>query len=346
MRLPPLTVVSAASSPSAGRRAFLRTAAGLAGIAAVPAGFAAAEGTGRTLIAADVHVDKYPTVEAVRFIGRELAAATGGRLGVRVYHAGQLGRESDTLDLVRYGGLDITRVNFAVLNNAFPLTRVAAAPFVFDSTEHMRRALDGAAGDAIRAGFGTRGLMALAFYDSGARSFYNVRRPVVVPADLAGLKIRVPPSDLFIDMIAALGGNPTPLAYGEVYSALGTHLIDGGENNVRSFHTSRQFEVARYWSSTRHSYSPEALLMSRSALDAMRPGDREALLDAARRSVPYMRTLWDAAEAESRAKVAADGVRFNEVDLGAFRDAARPLLARVLADPAARQVHALIRGVA
>ncbi|MEY4375644.1 MAG: hypothetical protein RJB26_194 [Pseudomonadota bacterium] len=326
------------------RRNALASALGLAGCAI--GGFASAAPPGKTLIAADVHVDHYPTVEAVRFLGRELSASTNDRYSVKVYHAGQLGRESDTIDLVRYGGLDITRVNFAVLNNAFPLTAVAAAPFVFDSTDHMRRAMDGAAGQAIRASFASRGLVCLAIYDSGARSFYNVRRPVVHPADLHGLKVRVPPSDLFIAMTAALGANPTPLAYGEVYSALGTHLIDGGENNIRSFHTSRQFEVARFWSNTRHSYSPEALLISRRVFDSMSAGDRDALVDAAQRSIPFMRSLWDAAEKESFAKLVTDGVHFNDVDVAAFRATTRPLLDHLLATPEAQRVHSLIREVA
>ena len=130
-----------------------------------------------------------------------------------------------------------------------------------------------------------------------------MRRPVHEPADLHGLKIRVPPSDIFIAAGRARSArNPTPLPFGEVYSALQTHLIDGAENNWRTFHTSRQFEVARYWSQTEHSYSPEALLMSRRTFDALSPRDREIVLEAARdESVPYMRALWDEMEAESRA---------------------------------------------
>ena len=88
-----------------------------------------------------------------------------------------------------------------------------------------------------------------------------------------------------------------------------THLIDGAENNWRTFHTSRQFEVARYWSQTDHSYSPEALLMSKRTFDALTPADREIVLAAARDSVPYMRALWDRMEAESRAHVLASGVQ-------------------------------------
>src|SRR5690606_5198997 len=116
-------------------------------------------------------------------------------------------------------------------------------------------------------------------------SLYNVVRPVYEPADLRGMKIRVPPSDIFIGIGRVLGANPTPLPFGEVYAALQTGLIDGAENNWRTLHSSRQFEVARYWAQTDHSYSPEALLMSRRTFDALQPGDRERVLAVAAESV-------------------------------------------------------------
>jgi tripartite ATP-independent transporter DctP family solute receptor len=308
---------------------------------------AAAALTGEGLMtAADVHIDGYPTVQAVRWMGERIAAQTDGRLRIRVYHAGQLGRESDTVDLARFGALDITRVNFAPLNNSFPATRVFSLPYVFESVEHMRRAVDSKPGAAVLEQFQQRELLGLAIYDAGSRSFYNVRRPVHEPADLHGLKIRVPPSDIFIAAIAALGGNPTPLPFGEVYSAMQTHLIEGAENNWRTFHTSRQFEVAHYWSQTDHSYSPEALLFSRRTYEALAPRDREIVVEAARASVPYMRTLWDQMEAESRTQVLAAGVQANDVDVAAFRKAAAPIHERYLADRASRELFDSIRGLA
>jgi tripartite ATP-independent transporter DctP family solute receptor len=300
----------------------------------------------RVLTAADVHVAKYPTVEAVRWIGEQLAQATGDRLDIRVYHSGQLGRENDTVELARFGALDLTRVNFAALNNAFPLTGVPALPYVFDSVAHMRRAMDGAPGRRILEGFAARGLVGLCIYDSGVRCMYNVRRPIESPSDLHGLKIRVPPSDIFIEIGLALGANPTPLAFGEVYSSLQTHLIDGAENNIRSFHSSRQFEVARYWSETDHSYSPEALLISRRTFESLGRDEQRLLLELATRSVPYMRTLWDAAEQESRAAVRAAGIRMNAVDHAAFAAATRPLVERRLRAPELRSLYEEIRSLA
>ena len=310
------------------------------------AGHSRAAAPAKLLTAADVHVAGYPTVEAVRWIGQRLAEATGDELGIRVYHSGQLGREQDTVEMVRFGAIDFTRVNFAALNNAFPLTQVPALPYVFDSVEHMRRAMDGEPGRRVLEGFASRDLVGLCIYDSGVRCVYNVRRAIYTPADLAGLKIRVPPSDIFIELGRALGANPTPLSFGEVYSSLQTHLIDGAENNIRSFHSSRQFEVARYWSETRHSYSPEALLMSRRGFERLGAPEQDLLLRLARESVPHMRSLWDAAEAESRVAVQAAGVQINEVDLDAFETATAAFVERRLGSGALRNLYRDIRSLA
>jgi tripartite ATP-independent transporter DctP family solute receptor len=328
------------------RRECLSALAASAAISVPRLAGAANNTTSRTLTAADVHVAGYPTVAAVQWLGEQLERVTEGRVAIRVYHSGQLGREGDTIDLTRFGAIDITRVNFAAINNPFPLTRVAALPYVFDSTAHMRRAMDGAPGREILADFERRGLIGLAIYDSGVRCVYNVRRPIHTPGDLVGLKLRVPPSDIFIHLLRGLGANPTPLAFGEVYSALQTHLIDGAENNIKSFDSSRQFEVARYWSETRHSYSPEALVISKRTYDRLIRSDQERLRELAAASVPRMREAWDAAETASRAKVTADGVAVNDVNLEAFRRASEPLLKRELTSPALQALYERIRAVA
>jgi TRAP-type C4-dicarboxylate transport system substrate-binding protein len=131
-----------------------------------------------------------------------------------------------------------------------------------------------------------------------------------------------------------------------VYSALQTRLIDGAENNIKSFDSSRHYEIAGYWSETRHSFAPEALVMSRQRFDTLSAADRELLFATVRESVPHMRGLWDQAEAKSRAAVLAAGVKFNAVDLTAFHRAAEPLRARQLELPASRQLFELIRAVA
>ena len=151
-----------------------------------------------SLTAADVHPRDYPTVAAVGWINEQLAAEFGGELTLRQYHSGQLGSEKDTLELARIGALAITRVHSSVLNNVVPATRILSLPYVFDSTDHMRRAFDGRFGAEILAACERHGLIGLALYDSGARNFYNTRHAIEAPSDLHGLKLRVPQSDIFI----------------------------------------------------------------------------------------------------------------------------------------------------
>jgi TRAP-type C4-dicarboxylate transport system substrate-binding protein len=144
----------------------------------------------------------------------------------------------------------------------------------------------------------------------------------------------------------ALGANPTPLPFGEVYSALQTHLIDGAENNWRTLHTSRQFEVARFVSLTEHSHSPEALLMSRRTFEALSAADRDIVVAAAAASVPVMRELWDRMEAESRDFVVKAGVKVNDVDREAFHRSARPIVETTLRDATLRRLYEDIRAAA
>ncbi len=331
------------------RRKFLATSVGAlaapalvgcsAGSGALPAG-------GHLLTATDVHVADYPTVTAVKWIGETLARETGGRLRLRQYHSGQLGRESEAIDMARFGAIDITRVYSGALNNAFPLTQALCLPYVFDSVAHMRAALDGGIAETVLAGFASRDLVGLAIYDSGARCFYNTKHPIVSPADLKGLKLRVASSDIFIQLMRLLGANPTPMSLGDTFSGMETHMIDGAENNMRSFHSSRHFEAAHYWSQSDHSYAPDVLLMSRASFEQLQPADQRLLLDTAKASVKVMREQWDASENIARAAVVDYGVKTNEVDMAAFRQAAQPLLQHYLQQPELDGLHRRIRDFA
>ena len=326
------------------RRRFLAGAVAAAGAAMLPRTWAATDT--HLLTATDVHVKDYPTVEAVRWIGETLERETDGRLKLRLYHSGQLGRESEAIDMVRYGVIDITRVFSGALNNAFPLTQALCLPYVFDSIEHMRRVTDGDVGEQVLRSFESRGLVGLAVYDSGARCFYNTKHPIVTPKDLHGLKLRVANSDIFIELVRLLGANPTPMSLGETFSAMETHMIDGAENNMRSFHSSRHFEAAKYWSQSEHSYAPDVLVMSRDSLHALAPPDRELLLRTARASVPVMRAKWEASEQKARKAVLDDGIKVNEVDLAAFRNAAQPLLDEYHQKPEIEALYRRIRDLA
>jgi tripartite ATP-independent transporter DctP family solute receptor len=302
---------------------------------------------GQTIFnAVDVHPGDFPTVTAVKWIGEELGRLTDGRLGIRQFPSGQLGNEDDSIGLTRFKAVDMCRVAVAALNNAFPETRLLALPYVFRSVSHVRAVVDGGIGTELLNVFEGRGLVGLAYYDAAPRCFYNVRHPVTEPGQLRGLKMRAPQSDIFLDSIRAMGANPTPLTFGAVFSSLQTHLIDGAENNWPAYQSSRQYEVAQYWSQTEHSFSPDALLMSKDSFDALTPADRELIRDVARRSVQVMRVDWDRREADARAAVIAAGVQVAEVDKEAFAATVRPVLDKYLSEPRLRALHERIAAVA
>jgi tripartite ATP-independent transporter DctP family solute receptor len=297
------------------------------------------------LRSAEIHPDGYPTVDAVRFMSERLERRTSGRLRIQVFHSAQLGQERDTIDQTRFGVIDMNRINMAPFNNLVPETNVPALPFVFRSIEHMRRTMDGGIGDEMLRAFEPHGLVGLAFYDSGARSFYNGRRPINTPADMRGLKIRVQQSDMFVALVQALGANATPMPFGEVFSALQTGVIDGAENNWPSYESTRHFEVSRFYSLSEHSMSPEVLVMSKRRFDGLSAADREAVRETAKESVARMRELWDAREKQSEATVVARGTQVNRVQKQEFIAAMGPVIDRFANTPALKALVGRIQAV-
>lgn len=298
-----------------------------------------------TLRSADTHPDGYPTVEAVKFFGKLIEERTGGRLKLQVFHSSQLGQEADTLTQTRMGVIDMNRINMAPLNNLVPMTAVPGLPFVFRSVAHMRAVMDGAIGQSILDSLEPHGMVGLCYYDSGARSFYNGKRPIKTPADMAGLKIRVQQSDLFVSLVQALGANPTPMPFGEVFSALQTGVIDGAENNWPSYESTRHFEVSKFYSLTEHSMSPEVFVMAKRRWDALSAGDRDIVRAAAKESVPHMRKLWEAREESARKAVEARGAQINTVEKKPFIDAMKPVFARFANTPELQDLVTRIQNV-
>jgi tripartite ATP-independent transporter DctP family solute receptor len=288
----------------------------------------------RDFRSADIHPTDYPTVEAVRYIGKLLSEQSGGKLGVKVYPNGALGNEHDTIEQLKIGGLDMMRINVAPLNNVVPETIVPALPFLFRSEEHMHTVLDGPIGDEILAAMEEQGMVGLAFYDSGARSMYTATKPIKSLADVQHMKIRVQQSDLFVAMVEGLGANPTPMPFGEVYTALKTGIVDAAENNFPSYESSRQFEAAKYYTLTEHSMAPEVLVFSKVIWDTLTPEDQAKIRKAAKDSVPYMRGLWDERETKSEATVKAGGAEILPLeDRQAWVDAMQPVYAKFANTP-------------
>ncbi|AZL59377.1 TRAP transporter substrate-binding protein [Tabrizicola piscis] len=279
-----------------------------------------------TLKSSDTHPDGYPTVAAVQKMGEMLKERSGGRICIDVFHSAQLGEEKDTIEQTKFGVIDLNRVSMGPFNNEIEETKVVSLPFIFRSVDHMHKVMDGDIGAEIAAAFEPHGFVALAFYDGGSRSFYNSKKPITSIEDLAGMKVRVMQSDVFVDMMTALGANATPMPYGEVYSGIQTGVIDGAENNWPSFESSGHYEVAGYYTLNEHLIVPEVLVMSKVSWDKLSPEDQELVRAAARESMPINRELWAAREKESEDKVRAAGVQvIDNIDKTPFIEAMVPV---------------------
>ncbi len=294
------------------------------------AAFAGAAGACEiTFKSSDTHPEGYPTVAAVEKMGEMLEERSGGRLCVEVYHSAQLGEEKDTIEQTKFGVIDFNRVSMGPFNNLVEETKVVSLPFIFRGTDHMHRVMDGPVGDEILAAFEPHGFVGLAYYDGGSRSFYNREKPIRSVEDLAGMKVRVMQSDVFVDMMTALGANATPMPYGEVYSSLQTGVIDGAENNWPSYESSGHYEVAGYYTLNQHLIVPEVLVMSKVSWDKLSPEDQALVRQAAKDSVPVNRELWAAREKVSEEKVRAAGVQvIDTIDKTPFIEAMAPVYER------------------
>jgi tripartite ATP-independent transporter DctP family solute receptor len=279
-----------------------------------------------TLRSSDTHPDGYPTVEAVKAMDKDLRAKTSDRLCIEVFASAQLGEEKDTIEQTQFGVIDMNRVSLGPFNNIIPETQVPSLPYIFRSTEHMHHVMDGPIGQQILDAFAAHDLVGLAFYDGGSRSFYNKEKPITSIEDMKGMKFRVMQSDMFVDMVSALGANATPMPYGEVYSSIQTGVIDGAENNWPSYDTSGHYEVAKYYTLDQHLIVPEVLVMSKKSFDKLSPEDQATVRQAAKDSVPVMRDLWAAQEKISEDKVEASGVKVvKDIDKTPFIEAMKPV---------------------
>ena len=188
--------------------------------------------------------------------------------------------------------------------------------------------LNGPVGQGLLKGMESSNLIGLAYYDSGARSFYTKGKPIKTVADMKGMKIRVQQSKIFVDLINALGGSATPMNYGEVYSGLQTGIIDGAENNPPSLWTSKHYEVAKYYSLDEHSMVPEVLMMSKKAWDGLSPSDQKLIAQAAQDSVAEQRKLWNALVKKSMDDLVAKGTVIIKPDKAPFQKAVQPVYAK------------------
>jgi tripartite ATP-independent transporter DctP family solute receptor len=279
------------------------------------------------LKAHDTHPAGYPTVAAVESMGKKLETASNGRIKLQMFPGAVLGQEKEAVEQVQIGAIQLARISLGVVGPVAPDVDVFNMPFVFRDIAHMRAVIDGPIGAELldKVSNSPARLIALGWMDGGARSLYT-KKLVKTPADLKGVKVRMMGNPLFVDTMNAMGGNGISMAYGEVFSALQTGVIDGAENNPPSMFTSNHYTTGtKYYAQTNHLIIPEILVMSKVTWDKLSADDKALMKKVAREAQMEQRSLWDKSVADYSGKLKAAGVEFVAVDQKLFYDATAPV---------------------
>ncbi len=261
----------------------------------------------------------HPVHKALLHMAERLRSISDNALQLRIYPSGQLGNERELIELLQIGSLDMTKVSASPLEGFVPVMKVFNVPYIFRDERHYWQVLEGPIGqDLLNAPIPAR-LKGLGYYDAGARSFYTVDHPVEAPEDLSGLKIRVQESATAMAMVQAMGGAPTPIAWGELYTALQQGVVDGAENNPPSFYLSGHYEVSRYFILDEHTAVPDLVLIGTFSWERLTVVERQWLTAAVQDSVAFQRRLWAEETERALAAVKAAGVTVIEPEKAAFK---------------------------
>jgi len=269
----------------------------------------------------------HPVHAAMVHLAERACEKSDGRLRIDIYPSEQLGSERECLELVQLGILAMTKSSSAPMEGFVPTLKVLGLPYLFRDDEHMWKVFNGVIGKEILAAGEAKSLKGLCFYDAGARSFYTKEKLVETPADLAGLKIRVQKSIMSMRMIEAMGGAPTPIDWGELYSSLQQGVVDAAENNPPSFHTSHHYELCKYYILDEHLRVPDVLVINPKIWRSLSPELQRILQEAVDESVVEQRRLWKTAVDRALAEVERAGVTTVHPDRQPFREAVRSLWA-------------------
>ena len=284
----------------------------------------------------------HPVHKGMAFMSEILLEKSGGKLGIEIYPNQQLGTERQCLELLQIGSLGMTKVSAAVMENFSPKMKVFSLPYIFREREHGYEVFDGEIGRKLLIESEEYWLRGLTYFDAGQRSFYTKERPINTPSDLSGMKIRVMESPVAVNLMHALGASPTPISWGELYTALQQGIVDGAENNPPSFYTSRHYEICKYYSLNEHTAVPDILVIGTPAWNSLSKQEQQWLQEAADEATVYQRKLWLEAEQKALDAVQAEGVKIIRPDKSTFMEKTKQLLDDFQDEP---KMHSLIKQI-
>lgn len=275
----------------------------------------------------------HPVHQGMEVFAEEVLKQSNGKLAVKIFPDGQLGTEREVLELLQIGSIAMTKVSAATMANFAPEYKVMGVPYLFRDKEHLFNVLEGDIGESILEAGSEYLLRGLCFYDAGSRSFYTKDKPIKTPADLKGLKIRVMNHQMSVDMVNEMGGSATPMAYGELYTALQQGVVDGAENNPPSFVTSGHFEVCKFYTLDEHSSIPDVLVIGTKYWETLTSEEQSWMKAAAKVSVNAQKDFWNKNVEECMVKLKAANVEIFKPEKPLFAEKVKTVLEEFKKDP-------------
>ena len=248
---------------------------------------------------------------------------------VKLFPGGTLGGDLQTVSALQGGTVEMTVLNAGLLSSQVKDFEVFDFPFLFNNTSEADAITDGAFGQKLLAKLSEKGLLGLGYWDLGFRNMTNSKKPIAKLEDIAGLKLRVMQTPIYIDLFKELGANAVPMPFPELYAALEQKAVDGQENPVTVIATSKFFEVQKFITLTRHTYNPQALLISKKFWESLSESERKILREAALQATTYQRKVSRGQEAEAVEALKKSGMQVTELsaaELQRFRDKAKPVI--------------------
>jgi len=287
----------------------------------------------------------HPVHKAMVFMAQRVAEKSNGTMRVDIYPSEQLGSERECVELLQIGSLGMTKVSCSALEGFVPAMSILSLPYIFRSQEHRFKVLEGEIGKRLLLAGEKYWLRGLCFYDAGSRSFYTKTKPVMTPEDLVGLKIRTQESPTSMKMVQALGGSPTPIAWGELYTALQQGVVDGAENNAPSFYLSRHYEVCKFYSLDEHTGVPDVLIISTVVWNDLTPEQQRILQEAVDESAQHQKKLWQEATQKALDEVQKAGVKVTYPDKKLFAEKVTSLHQEFEMQPEFKEIIQQIKAV-
>lgn len=309
------------------KRIFLKTVLAAAALAAV--GLAQAQT--RTIKFANQNAEGHPIVLGMQKFAEIVAAKSGGKLKVNVFPGGALGSDQANVSALQGGTLEMASMNSGIFASIVKDFAIYDFPFLFGNAKEADAVVDGPFGTGLHKKLEDKGLVGLTYYELGFRQLTNSKRPVAKVEDIAGLKLRVIPNPINVDWVNALGANPTPLPFPELYAALEQGAVDGQENPVATIRGAKLYEVQKYMTLTNHQYNPQSVVISKRFWESLPEGDRKILQEAAIESAKYEREQSRAQAASILEELKKNGMQVTELapaEVAKLREKMKPVIAK------------------